>query len=99
MTREEILARIKELAEKLGRAPLLYELPKMTDRAVHKKLIYRRFGSYEYALELCGLTRADKSRPRSMGELFNKWATLTRKLNRTPSISEWEHGSGLSSTT
>ena len=47
--------RPNECAKKLGRAPSLGELTKM--KRVAKAAVYRKFGKYQNALEMCGLER------------------------------------------
>ncbi len=88
ITNEEILAAVRDCAEKLGRAPLTAELRQMTANAVHRELINRRFGSYTRALQLCGLVRHDPGRRYSKMELFLAWATTARRLNKLPTKCE-----------
>jgi hypothetical protein len=93
---EEILATIKECAEKLGRSPQGMELEQMSKGWLTRSLVARRFGSHTGALRACGLERQDKCRPRSMMELFLIWATTVRQLKRLPSFNEMSHLSGIS---
>lgn len=89
MTKEEMLAAIKECAEKLGRAPTTRELEGMTEGRVRRTHFSKRFGSYTHALELCGLIRHDGARPHSMMELFLSWATVARKVKRVPTSGDY----------
>ncbi len=95
--KEEILAAIKEVADKLGRAPMSGELEEMTGGKIYRAQINRRFGNYGAALEQCGLARQDHARPRTMLELFTLWATATRKVGKVPTITEFHAATMVSS--
>lgn len=91
MTKEEIIAAIKECADKLGHVPSFPELLeqiKMTKRAVRSA-----FGTYSDALKACGLERRGSGYEVPQRELFLDWAALVRSLGKVPTIMEYElHG-------
>ena len=88
ISKEQIIAAIRECTEKLGRAPSGRELKEMT--GITKQHAQRRFGSFMAALKECGLTRGDKTRPRGMEELFAAWASAARQLGKVPSYMQFE---------
>ncbi|HYX52212.1 MAG TPA: hypothetical protein VE783_02095 [Candidatus Limnocylindrales bacterium] len=96
ITNDEILAAIKDCAEKLGRAPSTDELKKMTGGKIDRAFVARRLGNYTRALEICGLKRHDKAKPRTIMELFVAWATAARRLKRMPTFSEMTPEAGIS---
>jgi hypothetical protein len=88
ITKEEILQAIKECAEELGRAPSISELQKM--KGVAKAAIYRKFGNYKTALELCGLERTGPGYQTELRGLFLDWAGVARSLGRLPTMGDYE---------
>ena len=88
MTKEEILKAIKECAAELGRAPSLGELIKM--KRVVKAAVYRKFGKYQNALEMCGLERTGPGYQTDMRRLFLDWAELARRLGKLPTMGDYE---------
>ncbi|HET9840003.1 MAG TPA: hypothetical protein VFR84_17375 [Candidatus Angelobacter sp.] len=91
MNKEEIIAAIKECAEKLGHVPSFPELlenVRMTKRAIRSV-----FGTYSDALKACGLERRGSGYEVAQRALFEDWARLVRSLRKIPTIMEWEmHG-------
>jgi hypothetical protein len=88
MTKEEILKAIKECAKKMGRAPSLGELAKM--KRVAKAAVYRKFGKYQNALEMCGLERTGPGYQTELRDVFLDWAKLARKLGKLPTMGDYE---------
>lgn len=88
ITKEAILQAIKECAEELGRAPSLVELTKM--KAVAKAAIYRKFGNYRAALDLCGLERSGPGFQTDLRGLFLDWAGVAREIGRLPTMGDYE---------
>lgn len=87
MTREEIIAVIKQTAEELGHVPTVKELK---DRKKLKKhLIRSRFGTYRAALAACGLERKGPGHQVSMEALFLDWAGVARRLEKIPNATEY----------
>jgi hypothetical protein len=95
MTRQEMMAAIKECAVKLGHAPSQIELAKMakiTPRATQK-----HFGKHSWALHECGLERTSNQRL-ELDELFRDWGAAARKLKKIPSVLEYSHVASHSET-
>jgi hypothetical protein len=88
MTKEEIFKAIKECAQELGRAPSLGELAKM--KRVVKAAVYRKFGKYQNALEMCGLERTGPGYQTDLRDVFLDWAKLARKLGKLPTMGDYE---------
>jgi hypothetical protein len=86
MTREEVISAIQECNGKLGHAPSLTELQKLT--RIGKRAILTNFGSYGKALRACGLEREGAGYEVSQKLLFLDWAGLARQLGKIPSINE-----------
>jgi len=97
LTKEEVIAAIKECANRLGNVPSLAKVTKMTDIDRHD--IEKLFGKYSYALEACGMERRGSGYRVSMRKLFLEWAELVRKLGRVPNSTEWELHSKSCATT
>jgi Homing endonuclease associated repeat len=91
MTKEEIIAAMKESATTLGYAPSLKELENAT--GVKQWNIGRIFGTYGQALEASGLERQGSGYTIDLHSLFVRWAEVARKLGRIPTACEYEaHG-------
>jgi hypothetical protein len=88
MTREEVLATILELAEKLGHPPSMVELESMTQ--VRRGKIRRHFGTYAWALREGGLGLRHRKQTISTEKLFADWTAAVRKLKKIPSMKEFE---------
>ena len=83
MSKEEILAAIQGLAEKLGSVPTLTEIKTMTP--VGRRAVRSHFGSYTNALIQCGMEtgrRADNHvASLHIMSVFHKIKALKFKLN------------------
>jgi hypothetical protein len=91
VTREEVVAAMKEAAETLGHAPSFPELRKLTQVILWD--IRRNFGTYGRALQACGLQRRGGGHKLNMKSLFLEWAEITRGLGKVPTMFEYEeHG-------
>src|SRR5215813_11502760 len=91
MTKEEVIAAIKECAEKLGQAPSLAELIKRTH--IRRCEVRRHFETYKAALEACGLERRGSGYDLRLEDIFKNWATVVRRLGKIPSVAEYDlHG-------
>src|SRR5690349_5611766 len=88
MTKEEIIAAIKECAEKLGHAPSYPEL--RGHFRVNEKTIRRHFGKYKWALDACGLEPYGAGYEIPMEKLFRDWAGIIRKTGQIPSQNVYE---------
>lgn len=82
-----MIAKIQDSARKLGRMPTTRELKSMT--GLTPRMVVKRFGSFTLGLDASGLVRQDRARPHTMMELFLGWATITRKLQRVPTTTEF----------
>src|SRR5438270_4509758 len=87
MTREEIIAVIKQTAEELGHAPTVKELK--DKKNIRKHSIRSRFGTYKAALAACGLERKGPGYRVSAEALFMDWAGVARRLEKIPSVTEY----------
>ena len=86
-SKEEIIAAIKECAEKLGHVPSQPELRQLT--GMGSKFFQRQFGNYTKALRACGLEGRGAGFMLSTEELFKEWAGIVREIGEVPSISEY----------
>jgi len=91
MTKEEVLTKIREVAEKLGHPPTFSQLEDMTP--MRRRHIRKHFGNYLWALQECGLTSRFNSRRIPEEMLFLEWARVARKLGKLPSMAEFEGAS------
>ncbi|HEV8491308.1 MAG TPA: hypothetical protein VGR76_03515 [Candidatus Angelobacter sp.] len=89
MTKQEISEAITGCAEKLGRAPSIFEVMKMAQ--VSRRQIRAEFGSFTQALRECNLERETASGQKvPLEPLFVDWAGVVRKVGKAPSMSEYE---------
>ncbi|HET8891971.1 MAG TPA: hypothetical protein VFQ41_23945 [Candidatus Angelobacter sp.] len=89
MTKQEICEAIVGCAEKLGRAPSIFEVMKMAQ--VSRRQIRAEFGSFTQALRECNLERETSSGQKvPLEKLFVDWAGVVRKVGKAPSMSEYE---------
>jgi hypothetical protein len=87
MTRQEIIAAILAVKEKLGHVPSRTELIKHA--SVKRDQITRHFGTYTHALRECNLERPGNLEVK-LEELFRDWAGVVRTLNKLPTAFEYE---------
>ena len=97
LTREDVIAAIKELAAKMGRQPRLSELRGRIP--VTQRLIYRLFSSYSEALAASGLEPQGSGYKLTMEKMFTRWATVVRELKKIPTVADYERCTGHSSYT
>jgi hypothetical protein len=88
MTRQEVIALIKEWAERLGHVPSLAELLKQTKISVRAMRKY--FGTYAGALKECGMEARGSGYQASLDELWVEWAGIVRKIGKIPTVYDWE---------
>lgn len=93
VTREEIIARIKELAEKDGRRPSMTEVCRVMHIGGRK--MRKLFGTYGKAVKLAGLSPIH-SGMLTMMELFEDWAAVAGKIGRIPTIEDYKRESRYS---
>jgi len=95
MSKEEIIAAIKECSEKLGRAPSQPELSS-TYPAIKMGTVRKFFGSYTKALEESGFAGSGCGYEVTMQNLFMDWAGIVRRTAKVPTMSEYERESRYS---
>lgn len=93
VTKEEVTAAIKELAEKMGRRPNMLEICRTLN--IGARRIRKLFGTYGRAVKACGLTPLN-SGALTMTELFEDWMGVAKKVNRVPTINDYEAESRFS---
>ncbi len=86
LTKEEVIAELKQCAKKLGRVPTYPELRKMSRVTVNG--IRKHFGTLSLALRTAGLEVGHAGITSSMKDLFNDWATVARAAKRIPTITD-----------
>ncbi len=91
MSKEEIIAAVKECAARLGHTPSVAEFRKNT--RVSKNDIRTTFGSYKRLLLASRLERGGGGYIVSLESLFLDWARVARKVGKAPAMVEYElHG-------
>lgn len=94
MTREEMIAAIKEHAEKHGRAPTFAQFTR--EHHIRYRHICTNFGTWSHALEMCGMEPLRKCYRASMEDLFTDWVETVRSLGKIPTRNEYERHSKYS---
>jgi hypothetical protein len=89
MTKEQLMAAITEITDKLGHVPSYSEL--MKTGKVSGRQIVKHFATYTRALRACNLERVCGGNKLPLERLFQDWARVTRELGKIPSKSEYEH--------
>lgn len=87
MSKEEIVAAIRECTESLGRCPRVPELKKM--KGIGLRTVRRHFGSYGEAVRVAGFDPEGQGHKASMEALFADWARVCRALGKVPTIKEY----------
>jgi hypothetical protein len=88
MTKEEVIAVIKEWAERLGHVPSMAELLKQ--QKISMRIVRKYFGTYAGALRECGFEKRGSGYQASLDELWVEWAGMVRKLGKIPTVFDWE---------
>ena len=89
MTKEQLMAAITEITEKLGHVPSYAEL--MKTGKVSGRQIVKHFATYTRALRACNLERSTGGHKVPLEKLFLDWARVVRELKKIPSKAEYEH--------
>jgi hypothetical protein len=87
-TRERIVAEIKKLGEKLGRAPSQAEFRREARISWHQ--VYKHFRGMRGAVRAAGLEPGPKGGPLNEQALVLDWARVVRELGRLPSRAEYD---------
>src|SRR5438270_3000734 len=95
VSKEEIIAVIKECAGKLGRPPKFSEFESAYP-AIKMGTIRKYVGTYTLALREAGLDCLGAGFEVAMDELFRDWAVIVRKMKKLPTMTEYEHQSRYS---
>ncbi|HEY2915320.1 MAG TPA: hypothetical protein VGK21_18290 [Candidatus Angelobacter sp.] len=88
MTKEEIIAAVKECAANLGHAPSLAEFRKMSQ--ISKARIRKSFGTFTQLLTAGGLEVQGPGHMVEMKDLFTDWAGIVRREKKVPTITDYE---------
>jgi hypothetical protein len=88
VTKEEIIAAVKDCAARLGHAPSLGELRKAT--AIGKGQVRKHFGTFKQLLETSGLEARGSGHLVDMKDLFADWASIARRLQKSPTLADYE---------
>jgi hypothetical protein len=94
MRKEEIIAAIQESAARTGQVPTFSEFRRMTKLSKHD--IRKHFLNYSTALSECGLERKGPGYEADAKSLFQDWGGVVRKLEKIPTIAEYEMHGGYS---
>lgn len=96
MTREQIIAAIRECAEKLGRNPRVADLEKM--KGITLRRVSSRFSTFKEALRAAGVEPVGMGYAADSQALLKDWGEIARKLGKLPTLSEYglnsKHSSG-----
>jgi hypothetical protein len=88
MSREEIIAAVKDCAATLGHAPNVSELRAFTK--ISKNQIRKNFGTYTQMMAASAVQREGSGCRVELKALFLDWAGITRKLGKVPTMSDYE---------
>lgn len=87
MTKEEIVAIVRECTTTLGHAPTAAEFHEMG--RVNKRLVRKNFGGHTRMLAESGVMREGAGYPIAMRSLFLDWAQVVRSLGKVPSVTDY----------
>jgi hypothetical protein len=88
MTKNEILTTIRQFAKTHGRNPSVRDVTHQTKLTRH--FIYHEFGSWRKALAAAGLQASGPGIGQQNSTLLLDWAATARKLEKIPSVYEYE---------
>jgi hypothetical protein len=88
ISREELLAQLRELGEELGRTPTVRDIEERRSRMASKSLIWHTFGSLAAALKEAGfdVPVGEERLERAIAD----GAMLARELGHLPKMAEWK---------
>ena len=87
-SKQEVIAAIRECAEKLGHSPSYPALKKIKN--ITHADFRKNFGTYTRALREAGIEPRGGGHMVGLEHLFKDWAEIVRSLKKTPSLSEYE---------
>jgi hypothetical protein len=86
-TREELLSRLRDLGEELGRTPTARDIDERKGAMPSKSLLWHTFGSLAEALRAAGFdVPVGEER---LERAVEQGAVLSRKLGRLPKMADW----------
>ena len=88
MSKEEIIAAIKECAEKVGEAPSFVTVQRFAP-SVTISAIRKTFGTYSRALAECNFSGVAQGQRVPEELLIQDWIAVVRKLNKIPTLREY----------
>ena len=88
ISREELVAQLRELGEELGRTPTVRDIEERRGRMASKSLIWHTFGSLAAALKEAGfdVPVGEERLERAIAD----GAVLARELGHLPKMAEWK---------
>jgi len=88
ISREELVAQLRELGEELGRTPTVRDIEERRSRMASKSLIWHTFGSLAAALKEAGfdVPVGEERLERAIAD----GAVLARNLGHLPKMAEWK---------
>jgi hypothetical protein len=96
ISREELVAQLRELGEELGRPPTVRDIEERRGRMASKSLIWHTFGSLAAALKEAGfdVPVGEERLERAIAD----GAVLARELGHLPKMAEWKDARGRDAT-
>jgi Homing endonuclease associated repeat len=88
VSREEIIAAVKECAAKLERTPSEADI--RVTMSVKRHWIRKYFITYTQLLSACGLERHGSGVPLTMEAIFLDWARVVRSTEKIPTVAEYD---------
>ena len=88
VSKEEVVAAMRECAGKLGHPPSLTEL--RINTGVLERHVRKYFLTYKRALAECAMVREGSGYQVSVEALFKDWAALARSMGKIPNINEYD---------
>ena len=96
ISREELVAQLRELGEELGRTPTVRDIEERRGRMASKSLIWHTFGSLAAALKEAGfdVPVGEERLERAIAD----GAVLARELGHLPKMAEWKEARARDAT-
>ena len=88
LSREEIIALLKRIAEELGHRPNQFEFWQAAK--AKKEHIRRLFGSYRELVEEAGFEALGPGYHLTIEQLMTDWGAVTRKLGKLPTVQQYD---------
>lgn len=88
LTREEIIALVKKVAEELGHRPNQYEF--WQKAGAKKEHMRRLFGSYRELVQEAGFEATGPGYYITTDQLMADWAAVARKLGKVPTVMQYD---------